>query len=154
MVSGRCYHHLGLFHFAILYYKRVLTTPPASPKEVQLQIDKMNRSIARNRDKSGDVKSGQTTPSHNDNSPENDVSRENSPTNSNKKGGLVKEGINPPEGTDHPEEGGEKTLETGDHVELKDIDLTREAVFNMCQIYEACGSEHLARQLLYQYSVV
>ena len=114
----------------------------------------MNRSIARNRDKSGDVKSGQTTPCHNENSPGNDVSRENSPTN--KKGGLVKEGINPPEaeGTDHPEEGGQKTLETGDRVELKDIDLTREAVFNMCQIYEACGSEHLARQLLYQYSVV
>ena len=74
----------------------------------------MNRSIARNRDKSGDAKSGQTMHL------------------------IVKE----------------KTLETGDRVELKDIDLTREAVFNMCQIYEACGSEHLARQLLYQYSVV
>ena len=103
---------------------------------MQIQIDKLNKSIARKREKSGDVTSGQTKCQNSDSTPpETSLPEEKSE----EKGGK---------------EHSEDDIDTGDFVKLQDIDLTHEAVFNMSQIYEACGSEHLARQLLYQYAVV
>ena len=142
-VSGRCYHHLGLFHFAIQYYKKVLSTPPSVPKEVQAQIDKMNKSLARNREKSGDVPSNQTKSTETPDAP-----------NSCESSAAGEKTISPEEKTKNASEDNFPSPETPDIVQLTDIDFTHEAVFNMCQIYEACGSDHLARQLLYQYAVV
>ncbi|KAL5254909.1 hypothetical protein ACHWQZ_G014377 [Mnemiopsis leidyi] len=144
---GRCYHHLGLFHFAIQYYNKVLLTPPSVPKDVQAQIDKMNKSLARNREKSGDLTSTQTKSAENPDAPQN---RDDGPAED--QSGSTKN--HNTDKTNSIHENDPLSSDTAVVVQLSDIDLTHEAVFNMCQIYEACGSEHLARQLMYQYAVV
>eukprot|EP00116_Pleurobrachia_bachei_P002984 sb/3463246/ len=84
---GRCYHALGLRHFARIYYTRALNTPPTVSPYIQQQVDLLNESEV------------------------------------------------PP-------------------LAMKDTDLTREIVFNLCEVYSASGSDHLARQLLYKHSVI
>ena len=103
----------------------------------------MNKSLARNREKSGDVPSNQTRSSE---TPDAPISGESS--------SAGEKTMSPKYKAKNSSDDNFPSPETPDFVQLTDIDFTHEAVFNMCQIYEACGSDHLARQLLYQYAVV